>query len=255
MTDQAFKENLRRAAHMIRQAEHVVAFTGAGISVESGVPPFRGPDGIWSRIDPGFAEIGFFRSKPEKSWPRIKEVFFDHIGRAKPNNAHFCLSAIESAGLLHGIITQNIDNLHQKAGSKKVIEFHGNTRDVVCLDCAGRFTVTDQLLTVLPPKCPSCGGLLKPDFVFFGEPIPHDAMRFSEWAVKNAGVWLVIGTSGEVYPASLFPIEAKREGAKIIEVNTSPSNYTKNITDIFLRGPASETLNELCKELGVNQDK
>ncbi len=252
MSDLKTSSLIRQAAHVIRHADKVVAFTGAGISVESGVPPFRGPDGIWSRIDPSFADIRFFRSKPGESWPRIKEVFFDHIGKARPNEAHFCLAAMESAMLLHGIITQNIDNLHQKAGSRKVVEFHGNTRDVVCLQCGNRYPVTADMLADLPPKCPDCGGLLKPNFVFFGEPIPVDAMQFSNWAVRQAGVWLVIGTSGEVYPASLFPMDAKRYGAKIIEINTEPSNYTNTITDIFLQGPASSVMHNLCKALGIS---
>ena len=246
---------IRQAAHAIRHADKVVAFTGAGISVESGVPPFRGPEGIWSKIDPSFADIHFFRSKPEESWPKIKEVFFDHIGKAKPNNAHFCLAAMESARLLIGIITQNIDNLHQKAGSKKVVEFHGNTRDVICLGCGKKYPVTPRMLAKLPPKCPHCGGLLKPDFVFFGEPIPIDAMQFSTWAVRQADVWLVIGTSGEIYPASLFPMDAKRYGATIIEVNTEPSNYTNTITDIFLQGPASRVMQDLCMALGISNIK
>ena len=252
MGTDGLNERLRLAADMIRKADTVVAFTGAGISVESGVPPFRGPDGIWSRIDPEFADIRFFRSRPAESWPRIKQVFFDHIGKARPNPAHFCLARMEEAGILHGVITQNIDNLHQKAGSKNVVEFHGNTRDVLCLDCGNRYPVTAKMLETLPPTCPKCGGLLKPDFVFFGEPIPTGAMQYAMWAVRQAAVWLVIGTSGEIYPASLFPMDAKEYGAKIIEVNTSKSNYTKSITDVFLQGPASVVMQALCKELGMD---
>ena len=248
----SYKDNLRKAADLIKGAHQVVAFTGAGISVESNIPPFRGPQGIWSKVDPKFADIIFFKKHPLESWRVIKKVFFDPIKDAHPNDAHRCLAKMEQKGLLHGVITQNIDNLHQKAGSKKVIEFHGNTRQLVCVECGAVYEVTDQLLADLPPKCSNCNGILKPDFVFFGESIPYEAIAFSQKSVQDADVWLVIGTSGEIYPASLLPIEAKQHGAWIIEVNIKPSNYTDQITDVFLQGAATKVLKDLCAQLGID---
>lgn len=159
------------AAALIRGAKYLTAFTGAGISVESGIPPFRGDDGLWSQYDPRMLELGFFLAHPEKAWPVIKEIFYDHFGRAKPNKAHCVLAQLEAAGKLRVLITQNIDNLHFAAGSRSIVEFHGNSRLLLCLHCGTRVEARADLLTALPPRCP-CGGLYKPDFVFFGEEIP-----------------------------------------------------------------------------------
>ena len=125
----------RPGSRLLLEARHATAFTGAGISVESGIPPFRGPGGLWSRVDPGFIEIDYFQAQPAKSWRKIKEIFYDFLGGARPNAAHFGVAALEAAGRLKAVITQNIDGLHQEAGSREVIEFHGNSRWLVCLEC------------------------------------------------------------------------------------------------------------------------
>jgi NAD-dependent deacetylase len=227
-----------------------VAFTGAGISVESGIPPFRGPNGIWNRYNPEVLDIEFFKTRPAESWRVIKELFYDHFRGIKPNKAHFCLAQLEQEGKIAGVITQNIDNLHQMAGSKKVVEFHGTANWLICLQCESRFPVKEVDLTRLPPRCPYCGGVLKPDFVFFGEPIPEEAFRKSwEWAT-NCSFMLVIGTSGEVMPASRIPFIAKEYGAKIIEINIRPSAYTNTITDIFIEAPATTGCQLLWPENG-----
>ena len=239
-----------QAARLLAGAGHVTVFSGAGISVESGIPPFRGAGGLWSMVDPGFMEIDYFRRQPEQSWLRIKEIFYDYFGRALPNDAHFGVAAMEKAGLVKAIITQNIDNLHQRAGSREVIEFHGNSQWLVCLDCLEREAVSLGRLAVLPPRCPSCGGLLKPDFIFFGEGIPEKALQRSYQEVSRADVFLVIGSSGEVMPACQIPPLAKARGAKMIEINTVESHFTP-ISDIFLKGPVTETVGALVKELGI----
>ncbi len=236
---------IEKAAELIKNANHVTAFTGAGISVESGIPPFRGENGLWSKFDPVFLDINYFHHNPLKSWELIKEIFYDFFGKAEPNAAHFALAEIEQMGLLHATITQNIDNLHQKAGSKKVYEFHGNSRNLVCTKCRSKFSVSKIGLNKLPPKCKKCGGVLKPDFVFFGEPIPEPARTRSFAETEKADVFILIGTTGEIMPASMIPYEAKNNNAKIIEVNTKPSNYTKSITDVFLKGKATEIMGEL----------
>jgi len=240
-------EPLRRAAALLRQARHAVAFTGAGVSVESGIPPFRGPGGLWSRLDPSFIEIERFLAEPGDSWQKIKEIFYDFLGQARPNAAHAGLAALEAAGRIKALITQNIDNLHQDAGSREVIEFHGNSRWLLCLACGSRQAVHPGLLAVLPPRC-GCGGLLKPDFIFFGEGIPEKALQRSYQEAANADLFLIVGSSGEVQPACQIPLLAKNRGAKIIEINLHRSLFTP-IADVFLEGKASELLSDLVKEV------
>lgn len=242
-------EALARAAALLRDARHATAFTGAGVSVESGIPPFRGPGGLWSRVDPAFIEIGHFLDQPEESWRRIKDIFYDHFGQAKPNAAHFGLAALEAAGRIRAVITQNIDDLHQQAGSRDVIEFHGNSRWLLCLECGRREAVRPERLATLPPRC-RCGGLLKPDFVFFGEGIPEKALQRSYQEASQADLFLVIGSSGEVQPACQIPLLARNRGARIIEINPHPSNFTP-AADAFLQGPATQAVSELVKELGL----
>lgn len=242
-------EALARAAALLRDARHTTAFTGAGISVESGIPPFRGPGGLWSHVDPAFIEIGHFLDQPEECWRRIKDIFYDHFGQAKPNTAHFGLAALEAAGRLRTVITQNIDDLHQQAGSRDVIEFHGNSRWLLCLECGRREAVRPERLAALPPRC-RCGGLLKPDFVFFGEGIPEKALQRSYQEASQADLFLVIGSSGEVQPACQIPLLARNRGARIIEINPQPSNFTP-VADAFLEGPATKMVGTLVHELGL----
>ena len=239
----------KKAVKIIKSAKHVTAFTGAGISVESGIPPFRGKNGLWSKFDPVFLDINYFHQNPLKSWKLIKEIFYDFFGKAKPNAAHFALAEMEKMGYTKAVITQNIDNLHQMAGSKEVYEFHGNSRNLVCTKCGLKFFVSEIGLDKLPPKCKECGGILKPDFIFFGEPIPEPARTNSFNETEKADVFILIGTTGEIMPASIIPIEAKKNNVKIIEINTKPSNYTKSITDIFLEGKATEIMKKLIEFL------
>ena len=240
------KTLIQQAARKIKKARRLISFTGAGISVESGIPPFRGPEGLWSRYDPQVLDLSYFQRHPANSWRVIKEIFYDFFGKARPNPAHQALAQLEAAEVLHGVITQNIDNLHQEAGSRDVIEFHGTSRRLTCLSCHQTWEFQPEMLASLPPACPRCGGLLKPDFIFFGEDIPPLAYQRSLTEAQLADIWLVIGTTGEIMPASMLPIEAQRNGALIIEVNLRPSNYTKTITDIFLQGKASEVLSALA---------
>ena len=249
ISDNKIKRNIFQASSVIRDSKCTVAFTGAGISVESGIPPFRGPDGLWTKYDPVFLDINYFRNNPVKSWQLIKEIFFDFIGKARPNTAHYALSNLEKSGYIHSIITQNIDNLHQEAGSTSVIEYHGTIKNLKCMKCLRRFPSEDISLKRLPPICPECGGLLRPDFVFFGEPIQEEAGQLSRKKAENADVMLLIGTTGEIMPASLIPYTSKNTGATIIEVNISESTYSSKITDIFLHGKASEILTVLAQEV------
>lgn len=238
------EELLLKAKKLIEQSKYLVAFTGAGISVESGIPPFRGPNGIWNKYDPQILDIDYYKKNPS-SIIEIRKMFFDVTDNAKPNKAHEILAEFEEQGKLKSIITQNIDNLHYKAGSKNVIEFHGNTRDVICTKCGFKQKVKDIDFSVEKLVCPQCGGLVKPDFVFFGEAIPTDAYNNSFSEAQKSDVFLIIGTTGVIVPASLIPIMAKENGAKIIEINVEASDFTHKITDIFLQGKASEILEQI----------
>jgi NAD-dependent deacetylase len=237
------------AAKAIKSAQKASAFTGAGISIESGIPPFRGEDGLWNKFDPIFLDISYFQTHPAESWALIKEIFYDFFGRAKPNAAHYALARMEQEGLLDAIITQNIDNLHQRAGSKIVYEFHGTSQRLVCMDCGRQYPVSEIKLNHLPPLCAQCNGLLKPAFVFFGEPIPEPAMTFSLRAAETSDVFILIGTTGEIMPASMIPLTAKEKGAIIIEINPHESKYTHKITDIFLNDKATRAFAKLSQAL------
>ena len=240
--------DITRAAQLIKGSLRTVAFTGAGISVESGIPPFRGPGGLWNKYDPKILDIDYFHQYPAEAWTVIKELFYDFMGNAVPNAAHIGLAEMERMGYLQAIITQNIDNLHQKAGNSVVWEFHGNSRDLVCIQCGKKHEVAKLDLNILPPKCDDCGGILKPDFVFFGEGIPEPAMTNSFAEADKADVFILIGTTGEIMPASMIPFRAKEKGKKIIEINIAGSNYT-SIADVFLQGKATEMITELVEEL------
>ncbi len=241
---------IQQAAEVIASSKFLTAFTGAGISVESGIPPFRGPNGVWNKYDPIIFDIEYYKQNPSAAL-ELRQVFYDVIEKAKPNAAHLALAELEKLGLLRAVITQNIDNLHFLAGNREVIEFHGNTRYFVCMNCGTKYKVEDVVIEPnKAPVCKKCGGLLKPDFVFFGEPIPADAYTKSFDYARKSDVMLVIGTTGLVYPASMVPLAAKENGAKIIEVNLEPSTYTnEGVTDIFLQGKATEVMTLLLSEV------
>ncbi|MCX6251248.1 MAG: NAD-dependent deacylase [Bacteroidetes bacterium] len=242
-------ENIMKAADLLKRSTFTTAYTGAGISVESGIPPFRGEGGLWTKYDPTMLDIDHFLGNPVKGWEIIKEIFYDFFGKAKPNKAHLVLAEMEKQGLVGRIITQNIDNLHQEAGSIHVYEFHGNSKKLVCLECRMHYKASEISLDHLPPTCRQCGGLLKPDFVFFGETIPEGPLLAAYESASISDVFIIIGTTGEVVPANQIPFLAKSNGAKIIEINPAESNYTGQITDIFLKGKAGEVMEKLSKVL------
>ncbi len=245
------QNDYEKAAALLRKSRRTVAFTGAGISVESGIPPFRGPDGLWSKIDPTFLDMTYFHSHAADSWKLIREIFYEFFGKARPNAAHLALAELEREGFLQAVITQNIDNLHQEAGNTDVIEFHGTAQTMVCQSCGASYPAGEVDLTRLPPKCGDCNGLLKPDFIFFGEAIPPEAMSRSLLEADQADVVLVIGTTGEIMPASMIPRMAKQQGASIIEINPNPSNYTESVTDVFLADKATVAAQKLLGALGL----
>ncbi|MEA3463113.1 MAG: NAD-dependent deacylase [Bacteroidota bacterium] len=234
------EQDIIKAAGWIVNAKHPVAFTGAGISVESGIPPFRGEGGVWSKHDPSILDIDYFCKHPSESWKAIAEIFYHYIMDASPNAAHYLLARMEKEGLLKSVITQNIDNMHQEAGSREVIEYHGNSKWLKCSQCGERYEVSGVKLDPLPPRCSNDQEVLKPDFVFFGEGIPPEAASKSVEEVSRADLLLIIGTTGEVMPAGMLPSKARSHGARIIEINPSNSAFTESMTDLFLQGPAAE---------------
>jgi len=242
-------KDLHKAIETLKSSNQTFAFTGAGISIESGIPPFRGSTGLWSKYDPIVLDLNYFKANPKESWAVIKEIFYDFFGKAKPNDAHIALAKMEKAGMLNSVVTQNIDNLHQEAGSKTVWEFHGNSHTLECTDCTKKYKIADLNFDVLPVICPSCKGLIKPGFIFFGEGIPSVAYEKSMEEAAGADVILIIGTTGEVMPASYIPQIAKQNGVTVIEINPEESNFTQSITDIYLKATATEAMNALIKGL------
>ncbi len=243
-----YTSGIKKAAEEIALGG-VVVLTGSGISVSSGIMPFRGPGGLWEKYDPEeVAHIDNFKRNPLYSWTMLKEMV-EVVEKALPNATHYSLAQMEKMGLVQCVITQNVDGLHQKAGSKVVIEFHGNTSMLLCLGCEAIFPAREISLDVLPPYCPLCGSLLKPGAVFFGEPIPQAALWQAQINVQQCRVMLVIGTSGAVEPAAGLPSVAKERGAYIIEVNPEPSLFTSYTTDLFLRGKAEKILPLLLDSL------
>jgi len=236
-------ELAERAADILMGSKVTLALTGAGISVESGIPDFRSASGLWSRYDPAeYATISAFRADPEKVWKMLAEMD-EIVGQARPNNAHLALGELEALGLLQCVITQNVDNLHQAGGSRNVIEYHGNSSTLSCLWCGRQYTAGEKR-GEHPPRC-ACEKVLKPDVIFFGEAIPEDAMRRSFDLASSAGALFVIGTSAVVSPVNTIPAIAKRNGAKIIEVNKERTHLTDSVTDLFFQGSAGEIMPQI----------
>jgi len=247
-----------RAAELILEANgRTTGLTGAGISVASGIPAFRGSQGLWDKYDPfEYAEISSFKRQPGKVWEMLGEML-EVVEKAHPNKAHKSLAKLEEKGLLRSLITQNVDGLHQAAGNRKVIEFHGTIRDLCCLDCDWRwpefkFSATKSR----PPRCQKCGAILKPDVVFFGEEIPRLALLEASSVAEKAKVMLVVGTSANVHPAAEMPILTKKAGGRVIEINLEPTSLSGSVSDLTILGPADEVLSEIlaaCEKLGGNE--
>jgi NAD-dependent deacetylase len=242
------EDNYRIAATKLKNARCGIALTGAGISVESGIPDFRSPTGLWSKYDPEeYGYIESFRKNPGKVWRMILEVQ-ELLNNAKPNPAHISLAELEKEGHIKAIITQNIDSLHQRAGSVEVIEYHGHARTLRCDVCGQSYLPEMVKIDELPPRC-SCSGPLRPEFVFFGEPIPQSAYRRSMEYAARCDVMLVIGTSATVAPASYLPVIAKERGAYIVEINPTPSAISSTLTDLYIGESAGTALPRIVEAL------
>jgi NAD-dependent deacetylase len=239
---------IEETAELLIQRRPAVALTGAGISVESGIPDFRSAGGLWDKFDPmEYATITAFETEPERVWTMILELEAT-LGRARPNRGHDALARLEEGGLLQGIVTQNIDNLHQEAGSREVIEFHGNGRRLKCLDCEldldPATTALDRVDGI--PRCPTCRAILKPDIVFFGDAIPELAFTRAYELAARCGTMLIVGTSATVMPAAALPLIAKQHGASLIEINLERTELSHAV-DVTLLGKAGKVLPALTE--------
>ncbi len=238
------------AAQLIRRSRYLVAFTGAGISAESGIPTFRGPDGLWTLFDPEkVASMRAFREDPSDYW----RFSVNHRPRtAEPNLAHHALVALEHRGHLRAVITQNTDGLHQRAGNRRVIELHGNSHRVRCLDCRAEYPraeVDAMAHASIPPRCPHCdGSYLKPTVVFFGEALPPDAFAAAETEAAQADLMLVVGSSLQVHPADRIPRRGVEQGAELVILNLEPTPLD-DWARCVLRGAAGELLPALVQML------
>ncbi len=233
---------------LLKEKAPGVVLTGAGASVPSGIPDFRGPSGLWKKIDPKVFDIEFFFREPLASWEHFIEVF-KLIEQARPNPVHTVLANLENDGLIEAIITQNIDGLHQKAGSKKVIELHGNAFFTTCLKCSHRIPTKEIVNVILLEKTvvhKGCGGLLKPEVVYFGEPLPNNAIMEAYRLAMKTRLFVVIGSSLVVYPAGYIPLLAKEHGAYLVIINLGKSALD-DVADWKIEVDASLFFNEIEK--------
>ena len=255
MAEQTLDTLAQKAAELINAARKLVVFTGAGISTESGIPDFRSPGGIWSRFDPEDFTYQKFVADPEarrKQWRMLGE---GHLTTdAKPNPAHYAIAELDRLGKLDCVITQNVDNLHHKAGvpAEKVFELHGNVQWAICLNCGRRYPF-ERIKTRLEggeeiPDCEQCQGMLKPDAVLFGEQLPAAVLQEASQRSSDCDLFIVVGSTLVVYPAAYMPIYAVRGGAKLIIVNLSDTPMDAEAA-VLIRAKAGEAMSQIVERV------
>ena len=254
------KELIERAARDLIDSKRAIALTGAGISTESGIPDFRGPKGIWTTDKEAEAKAyeryELFLRAPKSYWEEMlgekgtHGAFYNEVRKAEPNPGHYALAELEKLGIVKCVITQNIDGLHPKAGSKNVIEYHGSVHKLRCPSCGSRCGFEEVSLEKLPPYC-KCGGVMKYDVVHFKEPIPFDVMNEAEKEALECDLMLICGTSAVVYPFASLPRAAKlgrRTSGTIIEINAEPTPLTREgISDYLIHGKTGEALPQVVE--------
>ena len=255
MAEQTLDTLAQKAAELINAARKLVVFTGAGISTESGIPDFRSPGGIWSRFDPEDFTYQKFVADPEarrKQWRMLGE---GHLTTdAKPNPAHYAIAELDRLGKLDCVITQNVDNLHHKAGvpAEKVFELHGNVQWAICLNCGQRYPF-EHIKARLEggeeiPECEQCQGMLKPDAVLFGEQLPAAVLQEASRRSSDCDLFIVVGSTLVVYPAAYMPIYAVRGGAKLIIVNLSDTPMDAEAA-VLIRAKAGEAMSQIVERV------
>lgn len=248
MTNQRISIDMREVVEVILKSKYLTALTGAGVSAESGIPTFRGKDGLWNKHKPEeLATPQAFAANPEVVWKwyawRMEIVF-----NAKPNPAHYGFAELEKLEILKCLITQNVDDLHERAGSERVLHLHGSLRKVICTKCDYSEYVEKPPRIPPLPKCPRCHSLLRPGVVWFGEMLPQDVLSEALNEVNRSDVIIVAGTSAVVQPAASLPLIVKRNGGKIIEINPSETPLS-GIADYVIRKPAGVAMKEIVDEI------
>src|SRR5262245_46762820 len=253
--DACLAGEISRAAEIVAAARSVVALTGAGLSVESGIPPFRGPGGLWTKYgEPPLDGYQRFLKNPRRAWEErlspsgpMRELW-ETLHAARPNPGHEALVELEGLGIVKCTSTETVDNLHRLAGSTQLLEIHGNATLIRCIECISRYEREAIDFAELPPRCPRCSGILKSDTVSFGEPIPPDVLERCFEEAEEADCMIVTGTSATVYPAAQFPISIHQRGGDLLEVNPYESEITP-LCRFSLRGPAGELLPRLAERV------
>jgi NAD-dependent deacetylase len=239
-------ETVQNLIERLRRAENVVVSTGAGVSAESGVPTFRGAGGIWSKMNPEeLASVDGFMKNPQLVWEWY-QYRRDLMGKVTPNPGHHAIAQMEKLFERFTLITQNIDGLHARAGSANILELHGNISRNKCLKCERPYRGEIDLEEGLP-YC-DCGGMIRPDVVWFGEMLPQDVLEKAFRATEEADVFFSVGTSAIVQPAASLPFMARRGGAYVVEVNIEPTGLTA-VADVFLQGKSGEVLPGIVEQL------
>lgn len=247
-------ESIRQAASLLKHAKRTVALTGAGVSTPSGIPDFRSPEsGVWQNTDPMVASIYTLNQSPQVFYDWIRPLAHT-IQKATPNPAHTALADMEAAGHLHAIITQNIDLLHSKAGSREVYEVHGHTREATCLQCGEREDAEPHIERLVAsgqvPACSVCGGTLKPDMVLFGEQLPEQPLMAAHQAARTCDAMLVAGSSLTVTPVSDLPGLALASGARLVIVNFEPTHMNRR-ADVVIQEDVATVLPRIAFEMGI----
>ncbi|MCA9068771.1 MAG: Sir2 family NAD-dependent protein deacetylase [Planctomycetaceae bacterium] len=250
------QQEIERLVPWLMTAKSVVAFTGAGVSTESGIPDFRSPGGVWAKSQPVMYQDYVVSVDAQQEYWRQKSEAHDSMFKAEPNVTHKALARWEELGLLRGVITQNIDELHQRAGSRQVLELHGTAMKIGCLYCDARFEadpmVRDFLETKTIPPCPKCNGLLKHATISFGQALPEDVLQTAAVWAREAEVFLTLGSSLVVYPAAQLPEIAKRSGARLVIINRDPTPLD-GIADLVINAPLGEVMEAIEARLYEQQ--
>lgn len=245
---------IKAIASDIKSSKYIVAFTGAGISAESGIPTYRGKGGLWNKYDPNrYANINYFLQDPSYYWNFFREVRYPLIKKVKPNKGHLALADLEVIASLKTVITQNIDGLHQDAGYSSVVELHGTTRIIYCMNCSKEYSM-DEAFSILevknPPLCSDCGGKLRPAVVFFGESLNPQVLNLAHEEAEKCDFLLAVGSSLVVYPAADIPLRAKQRGARLAIVNKerTPLDY---LADHVINDEAGKVLSLIVQGLKI----
>lgn len=242
--------SVERLAELVRDGQPCVVLTGAGISTESGIPDFRSAQGIWAQYDPyEVGHIDGLRRDPARVWEFYARRL-DVLGRAEPNDGHRALAELEERGWIRAIVTQNVDGLHERAGSREVVEVHGSLREAACVHCGVHVPMADALDQLPLPACPECGEVLKPGVVMFGELLSAESIERAQRLAAEAGLLLVVGSSLEVHPVAALPGEALSAGGALAIVNRGGTPWDSR-AELRLDAGAGETLGALAAALGM----